>query len=566
MGSSECINILLVEDNPADAFMLNGLLTQIANGSYNIRTATSLADVEATLKNGFVPSVTFLDLSLPDSRGLDTITGMLEIASDVPIVVLTGDRDSTLIHQAAEIGIQDFLIKGESDARIFEKTICYAIERKRAERGLFERANFDALTRLANRESFTDYLKKSVARVKRNSAHLGLLYVDLDHFKTINDSLGHEVGDELLCQVGRRLSNTLREGDVIARFNGDEFTITLENIADSSSAELVATKILQALSAPFKLKEHQVVVSPSIGIAVYPNAGEDAVTLIKNADIAMYHAKERGGNSYQVYRTDTDAKTLERLDMERDLQLALEHDEFLLHYQPVIDVSTGNVCAVEALLRWDSPNRSGLVQPDKFIPILEETGLISAVGDWVLRTACEQCQTWHKSGLPDLHVAVNLSPRQLRSRDSVDWIQSALRESGLDAKYLDLEITEGVLMGYTETVTEKLESIQAMGVGLSIDDFGTGFSSLGNLMKYHLNALKIDRDLLCDVMTNQQSAVIVTAIITMAHGLGLRVIAEGVEDQEQIDFLRAQHCDEAQGYFISQPSDPKVLFEYQNAG
>ena len=427
------------------------------------------------------------------------------------------------------------------------------IERKRTELRLSRLAHYDPLTGLANRAFFTDDLNRALARAKRHNGVLGLLFIDLDRFKNINDTLGHDAGDDLLREVADRIKHCVREGDATARLGGDEFTVTLEGIEAVSSAEVVAAKILRTIAAPFTLHGHEVMISPSIGIATYPAAGEDAGTLLKNADIAMYRAKEQGRNNYQIFSNTMNAEGLFRLDMERDLRHALGRRELLLHYQPVIEIASGRVCAVEALLRWQRSGYDRVIPPLEFIPVLEDTGLINAVGEWVLKSAFTQCRVWQETGAPDLRIAVNVSPKQLRGPDSLRWITRALEESGLSAHSLDLEITEATLMDQSDTGYATLKQLQDMGIGVSIDDFGTGYSSLSYLLNFSLNTVKIDRSFLRDVTTNPATAVIVAAVIQMAHGLGLRVIAEGVEDDAQLDFLRAKGCDEYQGYLFSAP-------------
>ena len=561
MHTEICTRVLLVEDNSSDAFFVVELLSQIPDEHFDVCHVECISEAQATFEHGTMPDVVLLDLSLPDSNGMDSIKAIHNAAPHTPIVVLCGNEDPSALRTAVQVGAQDFLLKGENDARFLCKTIHYAIERQRTERELLKLAHYDSLTGLANRALFNDDLRRALARTKRQNEVLGLLFIDLDHFKAINDTLGHEVGDELLCKVAERIKHVIREGDVAARLGGDEFTVIIEGIEAISSAEVVARKILQAIATPFTLSGQEVRITPSIGIATFPAAGNDATTLMRNADRAMYRVKEQGRNNYQVYSDALNASGLARLNLEQNLRRAIDREEFLLHYQPIFDVATGEVRAVEALLRWNSPDHDKLVAPLEFISILEQTGLIVAVGEWVLRTACTQCKAWHDAGARGLRVAVNVSPRQLHGPNPVHWIKRALKSSGLNAKYLDVEITEGTMLEHPEISAVVLQKIRAMGVGISIDDFGTGYSSLSYLMNFKVNSIKIDRSFINEVTTSGASSVIVTAIIQMAHGLGLRVIAEGVETESQLEFLRTQGCDEFQGFLISNPIEPEALLD-----
>jgi len=510
------------------------------------------------------PDVILLDLSLPDAHGLNTIKELKSVASESPIVVMTGNQDSDTIDLAVQAGAQDFLQKGEYSSKFLEKTIRYAIERKQSELELKHLAHFDPLTGIANRVLFIDNMTRALSHAERHDERLSLMFIDLDDFKNINDTLGHEAGDALLIQVADRLNEAIRECDTIARLGGDEFAIILEDISTVYNVDVIANKILRTLSQPFALQGQEMYVGASIGIAMFPDAGTSTNTLLKHADIAMYRAKKEGKNNYQIFTESVDSQGLARIQMERDLQTALSRNEFELHYQPLYDVESGEIHSAEALIRWRHPERKELIPPIEFIPILEETGLISSVGEWVMRTACEQCKQWHKEGMIGFSVAVNVSPRQLQQKEPVEWIARALWETGLDGKYLNVELTEDILLDNPAKAKANINRIREMGVSVSIDDFGTGYSSLSYLMNYEMDILKIDRSFLNTLETNKATPVILKAIVQMAHGLNLQVVAEGVEREEQFTFLKDQGCDILQGYLFSPPVEANTLFALIN--
>ena len=425
-------------------------------------------------------------------------------------------------------------------------------ERKESEERLLYLANYDSLTGLPNRALFRDRLRRSVARAQRNNTKVALFFIDLDRFKNINDSLGHHAGDQLLRGVSKRLKQYARKGDTIARLGGDEFTVILEGIKDPEDATIVAEKILELMEPQFRLEGHQVVVSPSIGITVFPDDADNMRSLLKNADTAMYRAKDKGGKCFQFYTSDMNAKAYEYLVLENDLRHALEREEFRLFFQPQIDLHTQNIIGVEALLRWEHPER-GLLTPEEFIPFAEETGLVEPIGKWVLQKACREAKQWQELGLPAVRVAVNLSMRQFVAHDFVGQVADILKESDLSSEYLELEITERFLAHDVDQAEEILRDLHKLGVQLSVDDFGTGYSSLSYLKRYPLNTLKIDKSFVQDISSENDGRTIVEAIIAMGQSLKLNVIAEGVETEEQTCFLRAQGCDWVQGYMYSKP-------------
>jgi len=413
-------------------------------------------------------------------------------------------------------------------------------------------AYYDGLTALPNRALFIDRLSLALVQAHRDSRKLAALFLDLDRFKQINDSLGHTVGDELLRAVGKRVHEAVREGDTLARFGGDEFTLLLPGVHSAAEAARIAQKLLEAVRVPFQLQGREIYVTTSIGISVYPEDGVDAESLIRSADIAMYRAKEQGRDRFQLYAPAMNAQAAERMGLEHGLRKALALDQLVVHYQPIIEVATGRIHGTEALLRWRHPEL-GLVPPDDFIDLAEMTGLITPMSPWILEEACGRTRAWQRGTRFYFSVAVNLSARQFQERDLVSQVKGALRKTGLEGRFLELEITEGVAMHSAEATLRTLTELKALGVRISIDDFGTGYSSLAYLKRFPIDTLKIDQSFVGDLGTDANDSAIASAVIAMAHGLGLRVVAEGVEREEQLDFLRRQRCDHYQGYLFSRP-------------
>ena len=425
-------------------------------------------------------------------------------------------------------------------------------------------AYYDSLTNLPNRTFFKEQLKQAIAYARRSELILAVLFVDLDDFKRINDTLGHDMGDRLLQAVSNRLLKSLRDSDYIARLEenespdtaarlgGDEFVLLLQNLAHIHDAGKAASRILEAASRPFELNGHEVFITASIGIALYPADGEESPDLLKSADVAMYQAKAKGRNSYQYYSKSMNAKSLEYLTISSKLHKALEKGEFLLYYQPKKNILENKINSLEALLRW-KPADSDLVPPSQFIPLLEETGLIIPVGEWILRTACLQNKAWQEEGYEPIVVSVNVSNRQFNQKNMIAIVTQALRDANLPPEYLELEITESMIMQDPEEAIAILHKFKDMGIQISMDDFGIGYSSLNYLRFVPLNALKIDRSFVMNLATSRSDAAIIEAIIALAHSLNLKVIAEGVETEEQLTFLKSHGCDETQGFLLSRP-------------
>ena len=390
---------------------------------------------------------------------------------------------------------------------------------------------------------------------------MAVMFIDLDRFKNINDTLGHTIGDKLLQSFAERLTTCLRPGDTLARWGGDEFTVLLPQISSTEDATNVGQRILDILKPAFHLGEIELHISTSIGIAIYPQDGEDAPTLLRNADAALYRTKERGRNNYHLYSPNMTSKASVYLRLENLLHHGLDREEFLLYYQPQINIKTGYVGGMEALIRWEHPE-IGLVSPGKFIPLAEETGLIVPIGEWVLKTACAQNKAWQLAGLPPLRIAINLSARQFQQSNLVSMVAKVLSETKLNPNYLELEITETTIMQNVEFAREALQEFQKMGVHISMDDFGTGYSSLGYLKKFPFDTLKIDQSFVRDLGDNLEDTAIISAIIALGRGLNLRVIAEGVEMQHQLDLLKSLQCDEMQGYWFSRPLNTEQATEF----
>jgi diguanylate cyclase (GGDEF)-like protein/PAS domain S-box-containing protein len=440
-------------------------------------------------------------------------------------------------------------------------------ERKDAEEHIQFMANHDALTRLPNRTLLDDRIRQAIVTSRRKESRTAILLLDLDRFKLINDTLGHDIGDRVLEAVARRLTGTLRETETVARLGGDEFIILVPDIESIERVSMLAQKILNVVAEPHRIGDHELHVTPSIGISIFPEDGADAPTLLRGADTAMYHAKGVGRNNFQFFTSSMNYVVQERMAIENDLRRALEKGEFLLYYQPQVNCRTGAVMGMEALIRWQHPQR-GLVAPDKFIPIAEETGLIVPIGEWVLREACRQAKAWHDMGHAGLRMGVNLSARQFQQPDLLQQIHQALEDSGLATSALELEITEGMLMEDPDAAAELLRKLATLGIRLAIDDFGTGYSSLAYLKRFPLHRLKIDKSFVRDISSDPNDAAIVSAVVGLADALNMEVIAEGVESVDQLRYLERNGCCEIQGYFFSrpQPASHFTSFRYELPG
>ncbi len=453
-------------------------------------------------------------------------------------------------------------ITGEKDnVQHYAAVISDVTERKKAEEQIHYQANFDTLTGLPNRSLFQDRLNLALPSMSRTDRKLALMFIDLDGFKLVNDTLGHDIGDLLLKKTAKRLGTCVREGDTVARLGGDEFTILMPNLLDPRHAPIVSQRVLDALAKPFHLKGNEAFISASIGITIFPDDASETEELLKNADAAMYRAKEQGKANFQFFTPDLNAVVQERMVLKKGLAKALENGEFELHYQPKLEIKSGRITGVEALMRWNNPDL-GMVSPIKFIPVMEETGQVVEMGEWAIRIACLQHREWRQAGLPRIRIAVNLSPRQLRDSSFVPIVESVLRETGVEPVGLELEIIESLLMSDSGDALKALDKLHEMGIHMAMDDFGTGYSSLSYLKRFPIDTIKIDRTFVSDITTSPDDAEIIRTIISMGHTLNRKVIAEGVETDQQLSMLRDYRCDEIQGYFFSRPLPASKATEF----
>ncbi|TCS37411.1 PAS domain S-box-containing protein/diguanylate cyclase (GGDEF)-like protein [Paucimonas lemoignei] len=449
-----------------------------------------------------------------------------------------------------------------SDQRIVNYIVIFSdiSERKAAEERIRHLSEHDFLTGLPNRVLLLDRMHQAIASARRNRGKLAVLFLDLDRFKNINDSLGHHIGDNLLQALAERLKKCVRSNDTVSRQGGDEFVVMLSNIGDSGQVAHIAGNILHATGMPFYIESHTLTITTCVGISMYPDDGNDVDTLIKNADTAMYHAKESGRNNYQFFDHDMNVRMVERLTLEHELRVALDQNQLVLEYQPELDIGSGRIIGVEALLRWQHPE-AGLLAPARFLHAAEASGLIVPIGDWVLQNACRQAKAWYDEGKP-MRVGVNLSVIQFRQKDFLQKVRKTLEQTGLPPRYLELEITESVLLDASSSTMATMRALRDMGVALAVDDFGTGYSSLSYLKHFPVDKLKIDQSFVRDLADDVNDAAIIRAILIMAKSLKLKVIAEGVETMAQLDFLREQGCDEFQGHYVTQAVRPAELARF----
>jgi diguanylate cyclase (GGDEF)-like protein/PAS domain S-box-containing protein len=674
--------LLLVEDNPADVRFLREIFHEQSSHNTELTQVGTMGEAEKHLAEGVV-DIILLDLGLPDAQGLEAIRRARAVAPGVPLVVLTALDDESLASRALQEGVQDYLIKGQIDARGLLRALRYAVERKNMQEALFDEkeraqvtlnsigdavictdvsgnitflnpvaermtgwsqgeaagrpmaevfrilggasretspnptemalgpngllhvpsnciliqrdgfeipidatvapihdregratgvvivfrdmgstrtmalqmahsAHHDFLTGLPNRKLLSDRVRRAIAAAPRHMKKVAVLFLDLDGFKHINDSLGHPIGDRLLQSIAKRLVDSVRGSDTVSRQGGDEFVVLLSEVEGLDSVATTVRRLLQVGAEPHSIDQHDLHVTTCIGVSIYPDDGLDPETLIKNADTAMYQAKENGRQSYQFFKPAMNVRAVERQSIEGSLRRALERQEFAVHYQPKINLRTGEISGAEALIRWTHPTR-GSVSPAQFIPVAEDCGLILPIGNWVLREACKQARTWVEAGLPLGTMGVNISAMEFRNENFLEGVFAILKDTGLDPTSLELELTESVLMKHPESTASVLQALRAKGVQVAVDDFGTGYSSLSYLQKFSIDALKIDQSFVRRITTAPEETTIVTAVIGMARSLKLRVVAEGVETLKELEFLQAHQCDEAQGYYFSRP-------------
>jgi diguanylate cyclase (GGDEF)-like protein/PAS domain S-box-containing protein len=687
--------LLLVEDNPADVRLLREMFREQNSLRTELTQVETMRAAEEHLA-GCTTDIILLDLGLPDAQGLESIRRARAVAPHVPLVVLTALDDESIAAKALQAGAQDYLIKGQIDARGLLRALRYAVERKSMQEELFREkelaqvtlnsigdavistdisgninflnlvavrmtgwtqaeaagkpmrevfrvlnatsrkatpnpmemairqnriihlpsnciliqrdgseipiedsvapihdregqvtgvvivfrdvsstqtmavqlahsAHHDFLTGLPNRKLLNDRISQTILLASRSMKKAAVLFLDLDGFKHINDSLGHSIGDRVLQSVAKRLVDGVRDSDTVSRQGGDEFIVLLSEVEGLESIATTVRRLLQVGAEPHAIDQHDLHVSACIGVSIYPDDGLDVETLIKNADTAMYQAKENGRQSYQFFKPAMNVRAVERQSIEGSLRRALERQEFAVHYQPKINLNTGQISGAEALLRWTHPTR-GIVSPAQFIPVAEDCGLILPIGNWVLREACKQARTWMGAGLPLGAMGVNISAVEFRNEGFLEGVFAILKDTGLDPNFLELELTESVLMRRPESTASILQALRAEGVRVAVDDFGTGYSSLSYLQKFSIDALKIDQSFVRRITTAPDETTIVTAVISMARSLKLRVVAEGVETLKELEFLEAHQCDEAQGYYFSRPVPPEQFAQLLETG
>ena len=530
------------------------------------------------------PDLVFLDVEMPGMTGLEVCERIRQLpqGETIPIMIVTGSDDRQSIDAGFKAGATQYKTKPVNWS-LLGRDVQYMLRAsnafnalKRQEDRLRYLAYYDPLTSLPNRRSFNEQLTRILKRSQRRNSNAALLFIDLDHFKRINDSIGHGRGDRLLVEIAKRLTLELREDDAInyfsdrsaedddddgavsteiARLGGDEFTVVLSDVENTMHVERVAKRILNALSEPIALQSHNPVVTPSIGIAIFPHDGKDPDTLVRNADTAMYVAKAEGRACYRFYDEEMNSRAVEQLKMEEELRNALRNHELELRYQPQIDTRTGEVVSMEALVRWKHPQR-GMVSPLEFIPVAERTGQIIELGEWVMGEVARHCLYWDSLGIKPFRICVNISPLQFNQADLPEWIENFLRRSKLTPDRLELELTESAIMTDAKTNIAKLRALKALGLQLAVDDFGTGYSSLSYLKRFPIDTLKIDQSFVAD-LHSPDGAAIVDAIIALAKTLNLRVIAEGIEDEYQLSYLVAKECDLLQGFYFARPIYPE---------
>jgi predicted signal transduction protein with EAL and GGDEF domain len=571
---------ILVSDDDMNVRLLTRQCLE-AEGMLVVEAADGHEALEAFIRER--PDLIFLDVEMPGMTGLEVCRRIRAMpqGESIPIMIVTGSDDRKSIDEGFDAGATQYKTKPVNWS-LLGRDVQYMLRAsnafnslKRQEDRLRYLAYYDPLTNLPNRRSFNEQLNRILKRAQRHDTMAALLFIDLDNFKRINDSIGHGRGDRLLVEIAKRLSNELREEDAInyfsessandlesadgsteiARLGGDEFTVVLSDVGEIRDVEIVASRIINTLSEPIALHSHNPVVTPSIGIAMYPQDGSDADSLVRNADTAMYAAKADGRSCFRFYNEEMNARSVEQLKLEEDLRDAMRHNQLELRYQPQVDARSGAVVSLEALVRWKHPRR-GLISPGDFIPVAERTGQIIELGEWVLSEVARHCTYWETLGLSHFRVCVNISPLQFNQPELTRKIRDFLDRSGLDPRRIELELTEGAIMTDARANIEKLKELAALGLDLAVDDFGTGYSSLSYLKRFPINTLKIDQSFVAD-MSSPDGVAIVDAIIVLAKTLNLRSIAEGIETQEQLRHLVQNHCDLLQGYYFARPLYPE---------
>lgn len=555
--SSSPLQILLVDDDEDEFVLVQRYCSRFAARSAEVSWCGTFEGALAALAST-TPDVVLVDYRLGGRNGLDLLREATPLCRS-PFIVLTGQGGHEVDLEAMQAGASDYLVKSEINPGILERAIRYAIERRRTEDRLNHLAMYDTLTGLANRVLFHDRLGREILHAQRAGTSVGLLFLDLDRFKTVNDSLGHGAGDELLRQVAARLSRVSRRTDTVARLGGDEFVLVLGELKSPTLAEEVAERVKAAFEAPFELDGKVAHVTASIGLTVYPRDTSDQTALLRNADLAMYSAKQSGRNRVQWFRAELAVRASRRLDLENRLRHAARNGEFALHYQPQIEIATGRIRSIEALLRWRF-DRDTLVPPSEFLPIAEDLGLMPDIGQWVLRTALKDLATLRADGHELHHIAVNVS----RTEVTNEWAQSVkkvLAETRIRPSSLEVELTETDFSADPVGMRTGLAEIHDVGVRIALDDFGTGYSSMASLIDFPIDVLKLDRRFIRDLSADRRAERMVQGVVNLCEGLGIQLVAEGVETDSQLEFLSAANCPMAQGYLLARPMPLSALAE-----
>lgn len=543
--------ILIADDDPSIRLVLR--YTMIQCGYHVIEVANGLEAVQAVIKQ--IPDLILMDAVMPEMDGFRATEEIKKIngCQEVPILMATSLDDDKSIEKAFEVGACDFITKPFNWSVLKHRTTRMLLSAN-AEQKIRHLAYHDALTGLPNRTLFMDRIDQAISRAQRERGKFAILYIDIDHFKVINDSMGHAAGDHLLNIVSQRLTGILRKTDTIARLGGDEFTIIIEDLEAAETVALVAKNILTTLDKPIKILEKEVHITGSIGIALYPQDGDTFGTLLKNSDTAMYKAKELGRQTFQFYEHEMSLKAMRRLDLENQIRLALKNEQFLVYYQPKVNLVTGQVQGMEALVRWQHPEK-GLIAPNDFIPIAEETGLIIQIDEWVMHTACQQFKVWKAAGYSIDNLSVNISVRHFKEGGLLKHCKKVIETTGVSPEYIEIELTESALVDNNKNAKEILDEIHEMGIHIALDDFGTGYASMSYLKEFPFDTVKLDRSFVQGVPDDREDTAIVKAMIQLAQALNLNVVAEGVETELQKQFLTDHGCPYGQGFLWSKPVD-----------
>jgi len=540
--------VVLADDDPSIRLMVRHVLE--SEDFDIIEASDGLEAIKAVEKHH--PALILLDAVMPGIDGFTTCQQIKEKGhTDIPVMMITGLDDDASVERAYEVGAIDFITKPIKWA-VLKHRVKSVVAKVIAERKVQLLAYRDTLTGLPNRLLFADRLEQAVVRSERSRTSMALMLVDIDDFKLVNDSFGHDAGDKLIKAVGDLISKSLRRADTIARLGGDEFAVIIEGIDGPEDAISIADNLTTILEHNVRLDDQETYTSASIGIAVYPGDGKDARTLLKNADTAMFRAKENGRHCFQFYKPEMSVSAMERLDLENSLKAAFENDEFQIHYQPIIDIHKNEVIGVEALLRWQHPEK-GMIQPSDFVKVVEDCGLIVALGEWMVFSVCKQIKLWHDAGLAKQNVSINLSPRQFKEQDLVTLFIQAMAENDIDGSSLSIEVTERTLIDNVGEVEATLKKLREKGMRILLDDFGTGYASLAYLKDFPVDVVKIDRAFIAGIPDNQEDSTIVDAIAGLTRGLKLALHAEGVENERQLNVLKGLGCQYGQGYYWSKP-------------